>query len=392
MYVSTTGQVVIDDHYICEFMKRNGNEEIMMTCETILKTVCMALSQKTTSDVDEFMNRLNPWGKKIVDTISNTKIDTSDVTRVLLDMKSEIGSEKVLVKCDDLGTKIETLKERIDLTKAIDAGLKRNDEAVLHNMGTIQKTIDAMNSRIEQFGSVRNTTRYKGEEGEAGIMSILECKLPLREGYEIFETKSKPHNCDILVKKSGFPDVRLEIKAHGRDTGECVRSNEVKRFESDLISLNDHGIFVSLYSGIVGKTQIEIDILPTNKFAVYISNNNYDGDTLKEFINLIYKLNAFVTGEEGVKISTEAMTRIKAHLIDFNNKIAALKTNMKTSLDMLNSITFEIIEKLLCAGMDLKLGSGAEPKYICETCHKEFGRPSSLTNHAKTCKPRTAPE
>ena len=385
MYVSTTGQVVIDDHYICEFMKRNGNEEIMMTCETILKTVCMALSQKTTSDVDEFMNRLNPWGKKIVDTISNTKIDTSDVTRVLLDMKSEIGSEKVLVKCDDLGTKIETLKERIDLTKAIDAGLKRNDEAVLHNMGTIQKTIDAMNSRIEQFGSVRNTTRYKGEEGEAGIMSILECKLPLREGYEIFETKSKPHNCDILVKKSGFPDVRLEIKAHGRDTGECVRSNEVKRFESDLISLNDHGIFVSLYSGIVGKTQIEIDILPTNKFAVYISNNNYDGDSIKEFINLIYKLDGFVSGEEGVKISTEAMTRVKKHMVDFNSKIAQLKTNMKASLDILNGFTFEIIEKLLSSGLDMKPVSIPEQKFTCTKCKRDFGRASSLANHVKVC-------
>jgi hypothetical protein len=300
-------------------------------------------------------------------------------------MKSELGSGKVLAKLEDL-------KERMDLTKAIDAGLKRNDEAVLHNMGAMHKSIDTMSLRVENLVSVRNTTRYKGEEGEAGIMSILECKLPIREGYEIFETKSKPHNCDILVKKTGFPDVRLEIKAHGRDTGECVRSNEVKRFETDLISLNDHGIFVSLYSGIVGKSQIEIDILPTNKFAVYISNNNYDGDALKEFINLIYKLNVFIAGEEGVKISTEAMTRIKAHLIDFNTKIASLKTNMKSSLDMLNSITFDIIEKLMCAGMDLKPVTSTDPKYTCETCRKDFSRPSSLTNHKKTCKPQPAPE
>lgn len=392
MHISTTGQLVIDDHYVCEFMKKNGTEEMMVTCETVLKTVCVALSQKTMSDVDDFMNCLEPWGKKMLETISSRKIDTSDVTRVLLDMKSELGSEKVLAKCADLGTKIENLKERMDLTKAIDAGLKRNDEAVLHNMGAMHKTIDTMSLRVENLISVRNTTRYKGEEGEAGIMSILECKLPIREGYEIFETKSKPHNCDILVKKPGFPDVRLEIKAHGRDTGECVRSNEVKRFEADLISLNDHGIFVSLYSGIIGKSQIEIDILPTNKFAVYISNNNYDGDALKEFINLIYKLNVFIAGEEGVKISTEAMTRIKAHLIDFNTKIASLKTNMKSSLDMLNSITFDIIEKLLCAGMDMKPVASTDPKYTCETCHKDFSRPSSLTNHKKTCKPQPTPE
>jgi hypothetical protein len=385
MHISTTGQLVIDDHYVCEFMKKNGTEEMMVTCETVLKTVCVALSQKTTSGVDDFMHCLEPWGKRMLESISSRKIDTSDVTRVLLDMKSELGSGNVLAKLEDL-------KERMDLTKAIDAGLKRNDETVLHNMGSMHKSIDTLSLRVESLVSVRNTTRYKGEEGEAGIMSILECKLPIREGYEIFETKSKPHNCDILVKKTGFPDVRLEIKAHGRDTGECVRSNEVKRFETDLISLNDHGIFVSLYSGIVGKSQIEIDILPTNKFAVYISNNNYDGDALKEFINLIYKLNVFIAGEEGVKISTEAMTRIKAHLIDFNAKIASLKTNMKSSLDMLNSITFDIIEKLLCAGMDVKPVTSTDPKYTCETCHKDFSRPSSLTNHKKTCKHQPAPE
>jgi len=350
-------------------MKTNGTEEIFTTIESVLKSVCIAMSHKPLIDSDEFMNRLEPWGKKMLEMISRTKIDTSDVTRILLDMKKEI-----------------------DLTKVIDNGLKRNDEAVLHNMGSIQKTIDGMSLRMENLISVRNTTRYKGEEGEAGIMSILECKLPLREGYEIFETKSKPHNCDILVKKTGFPDVRLEIKAHGRDTGECVRSNEVKRFETDLMSLNDHGIFVSLYSGIVGKSPVEIDILPTNKFAIYISNNNYDGDTLKEYINLLYKLDVFVKGEEGVKISTEAMTRIKLHLVDFNSKIASLKTNMKSSLDMLNSITFDIIEKLMCAGMDVKPVTSTDPKYTCENCHKYFSRPSSLTNHKKTCKPQPAPE
>jgi len=342
-------------------MKTNGTEEIFTTIESVLKSVCIAMSHKPLIDSDEFMNRLEPWGKKMLEMISRTKIDTSDVTRILLDMKKEI-----------------------DLTKVIDNGLKRNDEAVLHNMGSIQKTIDGMSLRMENLISVRNTTRYKGEEGEAGIMSILECKLPLREGYEIFETKSKPHNCDILVKKTGFPDVRLEIKAHGRDTGECVRSNEVKRFETDLMSLNDHGIFVSLYSGIVGKSPVEIDILPTNKFAIYISNNNYDGDTLKEYINLLYKLDVFVKGEEGVKISTEAMTRIKLHLVDFNSKIASLKTNMKSSLDMLNSITFDVIEKLLSSGLDVK--PIPESKYTCEICHKDFTRPSSLANHSKTCK------
>jgi hypothetical protein len=366
MFVNGDGHVVIDDHFVCETMK-NGSEEFMASCESILKAVCLCASQKPTSDVDEFMSRLNPWGKRIIESVSNQKADTSDVIRVLDEFRREMGN----------------LKDKIDFTRVIDASEKRRDDVVMSTLGNIQ-------TRIEQMTTSRNTTRYKGEEGESGVIHILECKLPLRDGYEILETKSKPHNCDAVVKRVGFPDVRIEVKAHGRETGECVRSEQVKRFESDLIGLNNHGIFVSLYSGIVGKAPFEIDLLPTNKFAVYVSNNNYDGDAIKEFINLIYKLDGFVSGEEGVKISTEAMTRIKAHLIDFNTKITALKTNMRASLDILNGFTFDTIEKLLCSGLDAKPAPVSAPKITCPTCLRDFSRASGLANHVKTCGQKTA--
>lgn len=372
MYVNEDGRVVVDDHFVCEFMK-TATDEFRASCESILKAVCLSCSQKTTSDVDELMSRLNPWGKKIIDTVSNQKVDTSDITRVVTSAMNSFNST------------VNNLNDKFDVAKVIDASVKRNDEGMMSSIGNVQKTVDVVNARVEQFVTMRNTTRSKGEEGESGIIQILECKLPLRDGYDILETKSKPHNCDALVKRVGFPDVRIEVKAHGRDTGECVRSEQVKRFESDLIGLNNHGIFVSLYSGIVGKAPFELDLLPTNKFAVYISNNNYDGDSIKEFINLIYKLDGFVSGEEGVKISTEAMTRVKKHMVDFNSKIAQLKTNMKASLDILNGFTFEIIEKLLSSGLDMKPVSIPEQKFTCTKCKRDFGRASSLANHVKVC-------
>ena len=384
MYVDGDGRVVIDDHFVCEFM-RSGSEEFMASCESVIKAMCLACNHKTTSDADEFMSLLAPWGKRIIETISSQKVDASDVVRVLTEFRKEIGNEGVMSAMGSLNAKVDNLKDKIDFTKVIDTSLKRNDEMVMSTLGNLQKTTDVINTRVEQMATARNTTRSKGEEGETGVIHILECKLPLRDGYEILETKSKPHNCDALVKRVGFPDVRIEVKAHGRDTGECVRSEQVKRFESDLIGLNNHGIFISLYSGIVGKAPFEIDLLPTNKFAVYISNNNYDGDAIKEFINLIYKLDGFVSGEEGVKISMEAMTRVKAHLNDFNTKITALKTNMKASLEILNGFTFEIIEKLLSSGLDMKPSPILETKFTCTKCNRDFSRASGLANHSKTC-------
>ena len=92
-----------------------------------------------------------------------------------------------------------------------------------------------------------------------------------------------------------------------------------------------------------------------------------------------------MSGEEGVKISTEAMTRVKAHLNDFNTKITALKTNMKASLEILNCFTFDIIEKLLCSGLDVKPSRILETKFTCPKCHRDFSRASGLANHSKTC-------
>lgn len=396
MRVNGDGHVIIDDHFVCEFMSKHGTEEFMATCESLIRSVCLVCSQKATSDADELMLKVNPWGKKIVHAVlthvgemkkdftdlktelkSETgpvKVDPSEFVNALTNLKTEmVTNENVVNAIRVLNASVDNIKDKID-------GAKRTEE-----IGHLQKTVDNIQTRVEHIATVRNTTRYKGEEGESGIVHILESKLPLRDGYEILETKSKPHNCDALVKRIGFPDVRIEVKAHGRETGECVRTSEVKRFESDLIGLNNHGLFVSVYSGIVGKSPIEIDLLPTNKFAVYISNNNYDGDTLKEFINLIYKLDGFVSSQEGVKISTEAMTRIKAHLTDFNTKITALKTNMRASIEILNGFTVDIIEKLLSSGLEMKPAPLSEPKFKCDTCGRDFSRASSLSNHVKTC-------
>lgn len=376
MYIDEDGRVVIDDHFVCEYMK-TATDEFKASCESIIKAVCLSCSQKTTSDVDELMSRLSPWGKKIIDTVSNQKVE------LVHEIKNENASHTRAME-----NKFTDLKEKIDLAKVIDTSFKRSDDHLHTMIGTMDTRIDnrfsTVENRLEQMVTMRNTTRSKGVEGETGIIQILECKLPLRDGYEILETKSKPHNCDALVKRVGFPDVRIEVKAHGRDTGEGVRSAEVKRFETDLIGLNNHGIFVSLYSGIVGKGPFEIELLPTNKFAVYVSNNNYDGDAIKEFVYLIYKLDGFISGQ-GVKISTEAMTRVKTHLSDFNMKIIQLKTNMKTSLEILNGFTFDIIEKLLSSGMDMKPVTVVEPKHMCPDCKKDFSRASGLANHVKVC-------
>ena len=211
----------------------------------------------------------------------------------------------------------------------------------------------------------------------------MNSKLSYHDGYSILNTKTLAHSCDMVVKRIGYPDIRIESKAHGRDTGENVRTQEVKKFESDLIHLNNHGIFISLYSGICGKGMIDFEFIPTiKKFAFYLSRNDFDGDMICEIVRLIYSLDAFITDRDDADvftISNVSVTKIKNYLNDFNRKIDDLKTNSKNSLRMLNELTLDVIEKLLTNENEEKI------QFECNNCKCVYKSKTGLTNHMKKC-------
>ena len=268
-------KLLIDDVYLCNFMKTMGSEEFMDSCETMLKTICVLYENQTKqskqNDDTMLTHRLNMFKTDLLDSISKQKIDTSDFVTSLksfgdnqtLMISSQFGN--IPSKLSELSVKMDTVKDRIDVTKVVESTISRTNESLVCAMKNVTDQVSSMTSKVDTFSTVRNTTRFKGEEGERGLHDVLDNHLPSRDGYTILDTKSIPHSCDMVVCRIGFPDIRIESKAHGRDNGENVRTQEVKRFESDLEHLNSHGIFVSLYSGICGKGAIEFEFLPTIK-------------------------------------------------------------------------------------------------------------------------------
>lgn len=387
MHVDSHGHVVIDDHYICDFISRNGDESFFASCESVIKSICLAcehnLSKESHSDI--ITQRLNVFKSELLESISLRKIDTTDIVSTIKTMNDNTITSK-LDQLPYISSKIDDIRNKIDVTKVIETSVTRNNDSLVQTLNTIKVTQEQMANKIDTFANTRSTTRYKGEEGERGILDILENKLHIRDGYNIQDVKSVPHSCDIVIKRDGYPDIRVESKAHGKETGENVRISEVKKFESDLLTLNNHGIFVSLHSGICGKGSFEIELLPNNKFAVYLANNNYDGDTITEVVRLIYKLDKFTSGPESdnITISTDSMMRIKAYLTDFNRKIDDLKTSLKNSIRILNEITLDLIEKTLTGHMSEETQT-LTIAYTCETCGQTCTSKAGLTLHKKRC-------
>jgi len=390
MLVDVQGRIVIDDDYICSFMSRHGNESFFATCESILKSICLACEQNLSKDSqnDIITHRLNVFKGELLESISNRKVDTSDIMSTMKTMNEHniLNITSKLEQLPYISGKIDELKSKIDVTKVIETSVTRNNDSLVQTLNTIRNSQEQMSNKIETFTTMRSTTRYKGEEGEKGLINVLESKLHTRDGYTIHDVKSIAHSCDIVIKRNGYPDIRVESKAHGKETGENVRVSEVKKFESDLLTLNNHGIFVSLYSGICGKGSFEIELLPNNKFAVYISNNNYDGDIIADVVRLVYKLDRFTSGPESdnITISTDAMMRIKAYLTDFNRKIDELKTSLKHSIRILNEITLDLVEKALTGHVSDDTQSPTI-SYACDGCNQACTSKAGLTLHKKKC-------
>jgi hypothetical protein len=396
MKFTSDKKLLIDDVYLCNFMYHSGNEEFMNACETMLKTVCMLYENQqhhSSRDDDILTHRLNSFKQELLESMSKQKIDTSEIVSSLrtltehqtLTLSSRL--EHIPQLCYDmkgsLSSQIDTLKDKIDVTKVVESTISRTNESLVHAMHSVTEQMSHMSHKVDTFSVSRNTTRFKGEEGEKGLHEVLENILSSRDGYTIHDTKSIPHSCDMVIKRIGYPDVRIESKAHGRDTGESVRTQEVKRFESDLTHLNSHGVFVSLYSGICGKGAIEFELLPTKKFAFYLSRNEFDGCLISEVVRLIYKLDTFVSDKDEsdmMTINHESVVKIKSYLNDFNRKIEDLKTNAKNSLRILNELTLDVIEKLLMSGDEQKTET-----LKCSKCGHVCKNKSGLTLHMRKC-------
>ncbi|MGQ3144835.1 hypothetical protein, partial [Rhizobium oryzihabitans] len=128
--------------------------------------------------------------------------------------------------------------------------------------------VDQLSHQLTAIHARQGTNHKKGIVGESRMYELLCDKLPSRDDYDVQLVTGQAHNCDICIKRIGHPDVRVEVKSHGEQSGEKVRAKEVIRFQNDLLGLNTHGIFVSVYSGIVGKGEVELEPLANGKFAV----------------------------------------------------------------------------------------------------------------------------
>ena len=298
-----------------------------------------------------------------------------------------------------LATSIETQSIHTNTTREQISSIQMSNEETKLRLSTLASSTNTKLQEILTQLSRQSTQSAKGKHGEDKLYTLLSERLTSREDYSVSLVSGFAHNCDINVKRIGYPDIRVESKAIGEHTNEKVRTCEVEKFRKDLLSTDSHGIFVSLYGGIVGKGLFGIEQLPNGKFAVYLSNNNFDIDTLHDMIIMLYHLDKHTCDGNGdvrsdlIKISPDTMQKCSAQLIGFGQRIATAKTHLKETIVLLNEITLEKIEQILIGHNTVEkqtpppqpqsshTQSSQDDNFKCEQCNKLLKTAKGLVLH-----------
>lgn len=296
----------------------------------------------------------------------------------------------------------DTIKQLEQQTQACVIAVKGSQDRLSHIerdmassngvLSQLQKSGDGMAAKVDSLLVKASSNSLKGAYGEQRLFSELCDTLTDRDGYEIDIVSGVPHQCDISIRKLGFPEIRVESKAHGQNTGQKVRTNEVKRFQSDLTALNMHGIMVSLHSGIVGKGSVEVEQLRNGKFAIYLSNNQYDMEQIHDMVRLLYSLDKF-TSKDGdddgaLLISADTLHRAQMIISSMCDKIKVTKTHLKESITLLNDLSLDLLQKLLNGndGDDSEAVKAPEV-HQCPYCDKTFSSSRGVALHINKAHP-----
>lgn len=344
-----------------------------------IKSFLIDSNNKTTSDIKYFI--LNEIHKPILDTrdtlihqlsklpidiLSQSSDSNIDSKLQLIDSKWSSSISLIIQNIqsiqqsfinDHILNKLQSLFDntindlKIDITKVhifIDDIRKKNESQILET-AKISHSIDSIQQQLLTKNIKDYNTLSKGKFAESKIFDILYDKLTAKlsdEVYTVQHVGSTINSCDILVKSNKNPDIRIEVKNYTH----IVDQKQIDKFKKDLSHNNTHGIFISIQTGIFKKGNIEIEPLTNGKFAIYLSNNNYNEDSIINSLQLIYKIDSILFSHlnpNNITIPKENLSLIQIKFRELESKINIIKDNIKSSITMLNNFSFEVIEQLL---------------------------------------------
>lgn len=263
-----------------------------------------------------------------------------------------------------------------------------------HEAGSMSTKLDAIEKQLLAKSLEKKSTKAIGKESEDRLFDALAERLKARDGYVVSKVSGKSHSCDLVIACAGNPVVRIESKCYEQKVGVA----EVDKFKRDLLETDDHGLFVSLTSGIVCRSNFEVERLSNGKFAIYMADNKYDIEAIVEMVHLLHRLDAiYAQSEDGedtssgsgdrtkdsITVSNEVLGKIQVHLRDWDKSIQAVKRSMRNAIDTMSQVQLKMVEELI-----LGTCTDTDNKVQCEWCGRDFKTLRGMQTHTASCAKR----
>jgi hypothetical protein len=259
-----------------------------------------------------------------------TKHSDENSTKIIVDNIEHNFSKMVASIQTPIFTLIQSSEERTN------SGM----QSVRNEFMQQQVTQEKLTSELTEFlNKYKNNSSMKGSVSENELYFMLQSLFPTDE---IIHVGSEAATCDFRVnrKNKDKPTILFENKDYNR----TVSTSEVTKFERDLQTQKQHGIFISQKTPITYKDNFQIDIIK-GLIHVYIPNANYDTGKLKIAIdiidNLSEKLN-FISGQKEDDIY-ETNKRELEELAEEYHKFALEKEDIKETVQNMSKM---LIKKL----------------------------------------------
>lgn len=223
-------------------------------------------------------------------------------------------------------------KTVIDPNSSIFDNLKGNiDEKMSVIESRISDNLSNVKISIDRLTEAGNKSILKGNMGERLIENIVKCNFP---DYTIVDTSGQPESGDYHLHLPTGDVIMLEVKNYKSP----IPRKEIDKFKRDMSKTgNKLGIFISLYSNIVGKKRFHIENFNDKQKIIYIPSAGIDGTSI---------IWSILLAKECIKLEMPPMSINRGKICELYDNFEGIYKNF-CSLRFIVNESKDVIEKQL---------------------------------------------
>jgi len=381
------------------------NNTIMIKIQDINKefvgSVKLIIENASTDSTKTYITELNRNTELFVSRINNeipkNNIEINVRMKEILNKFQETILNDIKGYVNSNSQNENTLKDYIsgldskiqDMQKPIYSFITANQEQITSNLTSLRESNliaqSSQNKVIEDLSDFLNkystNSAYKGRVSENKLEKVLTKMYP---AAEILCSKALKECGDFMIKRQNKLPILIENKNYDSN----VNVEEIAKFYRDVNSQKCSGIFISQTSGIVGRSDYQIE-LNDEHILVFLHNVDYSEYKIKNAIDIIDNLGAkwaeinSYNSIEGVKISKEFLSRINDEYKAFLNQkdllIFNIKENQKKLINNIEDLDLPDLSKYLFS----IYSSEQKQEFKCDICNEAFSKKASLASHKK---------